>query len=743
MRKLKIFLGVSLAITALVLAPKVGLATTTTDLQAMIQSLMAQIQQLQTQLQQQQGSQPVAWCHTFKENLRITSYGSEVEALQTALRKDKFKLNDSAKDFGESTASAVVGFQEKYKEDVLSPNGLFYGTGFVGPSTRAKLNKLYGCGNTVVVPPVTTNSFTAVVPPGTTNPFTTPPTQVCVQVITPAKNNTTGECKNYSTPCDVPSGWTKVSSCVAVSVTYDRFAKCLAQKNVTMYGNENWVNQGECTYCTKQKELFGDSFKYVPHVDCATNASTCSSIGITGYPTWVMGDGSKVGGMQSLTSLAQKSDCLESLTGKISSSSVSVTPTTTQPSITVLSPNGGEVLQVGQTYNIKWETNYGSSGVFSITLKDIGTGKEETIGYTGKVPEQGKEFVFSWIVPKEIGAITLQTDKPLKGNNLYKIGVHAVIGSTICKPGYCDDSDATFTINPIPSTTVTPTFLNSGVCYMRSAGSVPSYATADTGSNYAKTTITGISTYNEVKQKCTNDVFTEIMKRYCQNNSVSAQWSVNFNGTNGCSASGCSYHSCAEITGTAQTQSSLTVSQSPNIQDQNILINMPNQLLGGFNVNVVGGTIKVSKFAFGLFVEGAGGTPFNVTDIVLYDSTGMVVAGPVNPVYDGTDAGMIIFNEPVIFPTGSGDYVLKGKIGNTFIDGQKIYIRTAPFQDWTNITNVNNPGGSYSMLPKASVILSTMTLKTSLSTSANTSQMANTLTAAQNILTQMLKSLGN
>jgi hypothetical protein len=36
---------------------------------------------------------------------------------------------------------------------------------------------------------------------------------ICAQVITPAKNNTTGECKDFPTPCDVPSGWTTVKSC--------------------------------------------------------------------------------------------------------------------------------------------------------------------------------------------------------------------------------------------------------------------------------------------------------------------------------------------------------------------------------------------------------------------------------------------------------------------------------------------------------------------------------------------------
>lgn len=40
-----------------------------------------------------------------------------------------------------------------------------------------------------------------------------PDNQVCIQVITPAKNLQTGECKDFPTPCDVPAGWEKIESC--------------------------------------------------------------------------------------------------------------------------------------------------------------------------------------------------------------------------------------------------------------------------------------------------------------------------------------------------------------------------------------------------------------------------------------------------------------------------------------------------------------------------------------------------
>jgi len=36
---------------------------------------------------------------------------------------------------------------------------------------------------------------------------------ICIQVITPAKNPSTGKCEDFPTPCDVPSGWEIVDKC--------------------------------------------------------------------------------------------------------------------------------------------------------------------------------------------------------------------------------------------------------------------------------------------------------------------------------------------------------------------------------------------------------------------------------------------------------------------------------------------------------------------------------------------------
>lgn len=58
----------------------------------------------------------------------------------------------------------------------------------------------------------------AFTPPVVVSPTPSPspspsPTPVCAQVITAARNPAKGECREFPTPCDVPAGWVKVSSC--------------------------------------------------------------------------------------------------------------------------------------------------------------------------------------------------------------------------------------------------------------------------------------------------------------------------------------------------------------------------------------------------------------------------------------------------------------------------------------------------------------------------------------------------
>lgn len=119
------------------------------DLQAMIAQLQAQISLLLQQVAQLQAEQGTTqtWCYTFNNNLGYKSSGNtDVGFLHSALEKEGISYApDIGNTYSNGTASAVVQFQEKYASETLTLWGLKHGTGYMGTTTRAKLNKLYKC----------------------------------------------------------------------------------------------------------------------------------------------------------------------------------------------------------------------------------------------------------------------------------------------------------------------------------------------------------------------------------------------------------------------------------------------------------------------------------------------------------------------------------------------------------------------------------------------------------------------
>jgi peptidoglycan hydrolase-like protein with peptidoglycan-binding domain len=74
-------------------------------------------------------------------NLTVGDEGDDVIALQELLLAEGVYPEGLITGyFGSLTKQAVIRFQEKYKDEILTPAGLSGGTGFVGPSTRAKIN---------------------------------------------------------------------------------------------------------------------------------------------------------------------------------------------------------------------------------------------------------------------------------------------------------------------------------------------------------------------------------------------------------------------------------------------------------------------------------------------------------------------------------------------------------------------------------------------------------------------------
>ncbi|HEY4506457.1 MAG TPA: peptidoglycan-binding protein [Candidatus Paceibacterota bacterium] len=116
-----------------------------------IAELMAQIAALQVKIQALKGSGSGLAVAAFVRNLSMGMTGEDVRQLQVKLNANvATRVSDTGPGspgnetnlFGAKTKAAVIRFQNLYANEILKPNGLASGTGFVGPSTRAKLNSM-------------------------------------------------------------------------------------------------------------------------------------------------------------------------------------------------------------------------------------------------------------------------------------------------------------------------------------------------------------------------------------------------------------------------------------------------------------------------------------------------------------------------------------------------------------------------------------------------------------------------
>ena len=129
---------------------------TATQLQAKVTELLALINQLKAQLVLLKGGLTITdipSTFSFTYNMMLGDVGGAVKYLQIVLNSDVDTQvagsgvgspGNETNYFGSLTEAAVIKFQDKYAPTVLNPLGLTHGTGFVGSSTRAKLNTLIG-----------------------------------------------------------------------------------------------------------------------------------------------------------------------------------------------------------------------------------------------------------------------------------------------------------------------------------------------------------------------------------------------------------------------------------------------------------------------------------------------------------------------------------------------------------------------------------------------------------------------
>ena len=123
--------------------------------QILIEKLLVQIDSLKKQISAIQSGNPSSGsgqakgsnlCLQINSNLYFgIKNNNEVRCLQQFLKnqgKEIYLEGLVTGNFGNLTRSAVINFQEKYKNEILIPIGLQNGTGFVGTLTKLKINQI-------------------------------------------------------------------------------------------------------------------------------------------------------------------------------------------------------------------------------------------------------------------------------------------------------------------------------------------------------------------------------------------------------------------------------------------------------------------------------------------------------------------------------------------------------------------------------------------------------------------------
>ena len=159
---------------------------------------------------------------------------------------------------------------------------------------------------------------------------------------------------------------------------------------------------------------------------------------------------------------------------------------------------------------------------------------------------------------------------------------------------------------------------------------------------------------------------------------------------------------------TVSAGSITAVQKAVSVPAQNIAVNVPNQVLGGFDTDMKGEAISVQSMVFNIASTTGSGYGL-LTNVSLVDSNGAIVAGPVDATYVDSTNQKVTFTDTVTFPIGKKTYTLKGKVPSTIGNGGTYVVTTNPFSNWSNVTGQTT--GNSITLPNTTATLNTMTVK--------------------------------
>ncbi len=595
--------------------------------------------------------------YNFTRNLKVGMSGSDVMDLQ------KF-LNESADTqvsstgagspggetsyFGAKTKAAVVKWQEKYAASVLTPVGLSSGTGYFGPSSRAFANGM-----------VATTPTTPTTP---TVPGTVPTTGGALSVAAAAQPSnglaivgTTGTSVGASRVPFTKVTLTAGSNDVTVSgITVERVgaAQDAVFSGVTLV-DENGSQLGIAkTLNSNHQTTVGDPF--------VVKAGTSRTMTIAGNMTTVANGAVYAGQVVALQVNAVNTN------GTVS----------------------GSLPIVGAYHTINSTLTIGTAPLQSSSY-DPGSGQSKEIGTSN--------YKFA-AIRLQAGSAEQIRVKSIRWNQTGSAGA----GDLANVMTYVDGTAYPTTVSA-DGKYYTAVF-GSGIVIDKGLGK-DIYVQGDIiGTSAAGRTVI-FDIYKATDINITGET-------YGYGITPTASGAIAVPARSGTSASafttGTPFFFGVQIT--VSSGSVTTVAKATSVAAQNVAINVPNQVLGGYEIDLKGEPISVqsSVFHFG----GTVGSTNLMTNIALYGPNGNVVAGPVDAVADtGGSVQKVTFSDTITYPIGKGVYTLKGKMHTSTTNGQTVIASTTPVTDWTSVTG-QTTGNTISLTALSSVVnMNTMTVK--------------------------------
>ncbi|MBP6945828.1 MAG: peptidoglycan-binding protein [Candidatus Pacebacteria bacterium] len=152
-----------------------------------------------------------------------------------------------------------------------------------------------------------------------------------------------------------------------------------------------------------------------------------------------------------------------------------------------------------------------------------------------------------------------------------------------------------------------------------------------------------------------------------------------------------------------------SIGKANEVPAQNIAINLPNQPLGGYVVDLKGEAMTVQSTVFTIASTTGSGTGL-LTNLTIVDQNGAVVAGPVDGVYASATTQTATFTDSITYKVGRGVYTLRGKVASNIGNGGTYIVTTVPSSGWTNVKG-ETTGNTISLSSNGTFTMNTMTVK--------------------------------